>query len=259
MPRFVMSTLAALALSAGVAVAAETTEPPAQDWSFDGIFETFDRGALKRGFQIYSEVCSTCHSLRLVAYRNLRDIGFSEPEVKAIAAEVMLPAGPNEEGETHGEDGMPFMRPGLPSDRFASPFANEQAARAGNSGALPPDLSLMIKAREHGPDYVYAFLTGYQDEAPEGVEMADGRFYNRYFPGNQTSMAPMLGDEAVEYADGTKPTLEQHARDIVTFLSWTAEPEMEERKSLGIKVVLFLVVLTAMLYAVKRKIWSDLH
>ncbi len=252
MPRLVRSTLAALALSAGVAVAAEAPEPPAQDWSFDGVFETFDRGALKRGFQIYSEICSTCHSLRLVAYRNLQDIGFSEPEVKGIAADVEVLDGPDEEGEM-------FTRPGLPADHFVSPFANDQAARAANSGALPPDLSLMIKAREHGPDYVYAFLTGYQDEAPEGVELADGRFYNRYFPGNQTAMGPMLGDEAVEYADGTKPTLEQHARDIVTFLSWTAEPEMEERKSLGIKVLLFLVVLTAMLYALKRKIWSDLH
>ncbi len=259
MAGLVRATMAVLVLSAGVAVASEAPKLPEQDWPFDGVFETFDRGALKRGFQIYSEICAACHSLRLVAYRNLREIGFSESEVKVIAAEAELPAGPNEEGETHGEDGMAFMRPAKLADRMVSPFPNERAARAANLGVLPPDLSLMIKARANGPDYLYAFLTGYKDEAPEGVELLEGMSYNLYFPGNQTAMGSPLGDEAVEYADGTKPTLEQHARDIVTFLAWAAEPEMDERKSLGIKVLFFLIVLTAMLYALKRKIWSDLH
>jgi len=255
----VRSTLVALVLSSGVAVASEAPKPAEQDWPFDGVLETFDRGALQRGFQIYSEICAACHSLRLVAYRNLREIGFSESEDKTIALEAQVPAGPNEEGETHDEDGMTFMRPARLADRLVSPFANEQAARAANLGVLPPDLSLMTKARANGSDYLYALLTGYRDEPPEGVELLEGMSYNLYFPGNQTAMGAPLDDEAVEYADGTKPTLEQHARDIVTFLAWAAEPEMEERKSLGIKVMLFLIILTAMLYALKRKVWSDLH
>ena len=152
-----------------------------------------------------------------------------------------------------------FARPGKPSDRFASPFANEQEARAANNGALPPDLSLMTKARKGGPDYLHALLTGYADEPPDGVEVMEGMNYNTYFPGNQIAMAPPLDDEAVEYADGTEATLNRHSRDVVTFLAWAAQPELEERKRLGVKVLLFLIVLTAMLYALKRQIWSDLH
>ena len=152
-----------------------------------------------------------------------------------------------------------FERPARPSDRFVAPFPNPEAARAANNGALPPDLSLITKARAGGPDYLFALLTGYEDEPPEEVELVGDTYYNPYFPGRQIVMPPPLFDDAVEYADGTPATVEQMARDVVTFLSWAAEPEMEERKRLGIKVILFLVVLTGLFYAVKRKVWSDVH
>ena len=239
-------------LAAGAALAAAGAKPEARDWSFHGMFGTYDRGALQRGFQVYREVCASCHSLRLLAYRNLAGIGLNEDQIKAIAAESEVADGPNEEGEM-------FTRPARPSDRFAAPFANANAARAANNGALPPDLSLMIKARKGGPDYVYALLTGYKEEAPEGVELTEGMQYNVYFPGNQIAMAPPLADDAVEYADGIKATAGQLAEDVTTFLAWAAEPELEERKRMGIKVLLFLIVLTAMLYAVKRAVWSDQH
>jgi cytochrome c1 len=170
-----------------------------------------------------------------------------------------VPAAPDEEGATHGDDGARLMRKAKPADRFAAPFLNENAARAANNGALPPDLSLITKARKGGPDYVFALLTGYREEAPAGFELLEDMSYNDYFPGHQIAMAPPLADEVVEYADGTKATLDQLARDTVTFLVWAAEPELEERKRLGIKVMIFLILLTAMLYALKRQIWSDLH
>ncbi len=248
----ILAAALALACLAGAARAAEAPALPGQSWSFQGVFGTFDRAAIKRGFQVYSEVCASCHSLRLVSYRHLGSVGFGEDEVKAIAAEIEVEDGPNDEGDM-------FTRPGKPSDRFASPFANEQAARAANNGAFPPDLSLITKARKRGPDYLHALLTGYAEEAPEGVEVMEGMNYNTYFPGFQIAMAPPLDDEAVEYADGTEATLDRHSRDVVTFLAWAAQPELEERKRLGVKVLLFLIVLTAMLYALKRQIWSDLH
>ncbi|NQU58089.1 MAG: cytochrome c1 [Rhodospirillales bacterium] len=223
-----------------------------QDWSFDGIFGTYDRGALKRGFQIYSEVCVSCHSLNYVAYRNLMDIGFEEENVKVIAAEFEVEDGPNDEGEM-------YLRPARPSDRFVAPYANEKASRAANNGAFPPDLSLMAKARKGGPDYLYGLLTRYHEEPPEGMELADGMSYNEVFSGHQIAMAPPLDDEAVEYEDGTPATLVQHAKDVTTFLAWAASPEMEHRKRLGIKVMLFLFVWTGMLIALKKKIWAKLH
>ena len=250
--------------AAGGALAAEKSLP-AQDWSFQGLMGRYDRGEIRRGLQVYREVCASCHALRLVAYRNLGDVGFSEKEIKAIAAEYELTDGPNDEGEM-------FQRPAKPADRFVSPFPNNNAARAANSGALPPDLSLMTKARGGGADYLYAILTGYQDEVPEAhleaykeenegkeFELMEGMQFNTYFPGNQIAMPPPLADEGVEYADGTKATLSQQARDVTVFLNWAASPELEERKRLGIKVLLFLLVLTGMLYALKRQIWSDLH
>jgi cytochrome c1 len=185
-------------------------------------------------------------------YRNLEALGYGEKAIQAIAAEHEVTDGPDEEGEM-------FERPARPSDRFVAPFPNPEAARAANNGALPPDLSLMTKARAGGPDYLFALLTGYEEEPPEGVEFVEGMYYNPYFPGRQIAMPPPLFDDAVEYADGTPATVEQMARDVVTFLSWAAEPEMEERKRLGIKVILFLVVLTGLFYAVKRKVWSDVH
>lgn len=240
-------------LAAGPAHAAgDAAKLEKQDWSFNGVFGTFDRSALKRGFQIYSEVCVSCHSLSFVAYRNLQEIGFTEEEVKEIAAEYEVQDGPDDDGEM-------YMRPARPSDRFVAPFANEKAARANNNGAFPPDLSLMVKARKGGPDYLYGLLTRYHEEAPEGHEVAEDMSYNEVFPGNQIAMAQPLEDETVEYEDGTPATLEQHAKDITTFLAWTASPEMEQRKSLGIKVILFLLVWTGMLYAWKKRIWARVH
>ncbi len=236
---------------AGAAQAAEGAALPARDWSFSGIFGTFDQGSMQRGFQVYQEVCSGCHSLRLIAFRNLEALGFDEDEIKAIAAEYSVEGGPDDEGEM-------FERPALPADRIPLPFPNSKAAAASNNGAVPPDLSLMIKARDGGADYVHAFLTGYADP-PDGVELLDIQNYNLYFPGNLTAMAPPLDEDVVEYADGTPATVEQMASDVVTFLAWAAEPSMEERKRMGIKVILFLLIFTGVLYACKRKVWVDLH
>lgn len=245
---------ATAALGLGLAFAAQAAEGPAlshQSWSFQGIFGTFDRGALQRGFQVYKEVCATCHSLKQLAYRNLEDTGLSEGEVKVIAAEAQFTDGPNDQGEM-------FQRPGKPSDHFKSPFPNDEAARIANNGALPPDLSLIVKAREGGPDYAYVILTGFK-EPPAGFKMTSGMNYNEAFPGHQIAMPPPLQDDSVTYADGTKATLEQEAHDVVTFLSWAADPSLETRHRLGVKVILFLFVLTGLLYAVKRKVWTAVH
>jgi len=253
MKRFALiAACAAVLLSTSPLEASEAPESPEQEWSFSGMFGTFDRGALQRGYQVYSEVCSGCHSMNLLGFRNLSEIGFSDEQIEEIAANFEAEDGPNDEGDM-------FMRPARASDPFPSPFANEQAARFANNGAYPPDLSLITKARLSGPDYVYALLTGYREEPPEGVQLMPGMYYNDYFPGHQIAMAPPLSDDLVEYEDGTDATLPQMAADVVTFLSWSAEPELEERKRLGIKVLLFLIALTALLYALKRKIWSDVH
>lgn len=225
---------------------------PEQEWSFNGIFGKFDQAELQRGLQVYLEVCSLCHSLDLLAYRNLTEIGYSEEQVKAIAAQYEVEDGPNDDGEM-------FTRTAVPADRFASPYANPQMAAASNNGAMPPDLSLMHKARIGGADYIYALIAeGYVD-APEEFALTEGLNYNEFFPGHQIAMAqPLYGDD-VEYADGTSATVEQEARDVAAFLAWAAEPKMEERKKLGFQVIIYLLVMTAMFYAVKRKIWSDVH
>jgi len=243
---------AALLLAAAAIPASAAVDVPAQKWSFSGAFGKYDRPALRRGLKVYREVCASCHSLDLVAFRHLKSVDFTAREIKALAADYQVEDGPNDEGEM-------FTRRGLPSDYFLAPFPNEPAARAANAGAYPPDLSLMTKARKGGADYLYAVLTGYKDEAPEGMKLADGMSYNEYFPGHQIAMPPPLVDEGVEYADGTKATVAQQAHDVTVFLNWAAQPELEERKTMGIKVLLFLLVLTGMLYALKRKIWSDLH
>ncbi|MDA0341991.1 MAG: cytochrome c1 [Proteobacteria bacterium] len=234
-----------------VRAAGDGIELPSLDWSFAGVFGTFDRGELQRGFQVYKEVCSGCHSLNYIAFRNLADLGFNELEVKAIAADYEVEDGPNIEGEM-------FNRPGLPADRIPAPFPNDNAARAGNGGALPPDLSLMVDARPNGANYVYALLTGYGD-APSGVTIAEGMSYNAYFPGHQVAMPPPLSDDGVDYADGTKATATQQARDVTAFLAWTTEPNMEARKEMGVMAILFLLVMTGLLYLSKRKIWADVH
>ncbi|MBT3791458.1 MAG: cytochrome c1 [Rhodospirillales bacterium] len=236
----------------GGAFASGAPKPTAQKWSFDGIFGKFDRAALQRGFQVYKEVCSSCHSMDYLSYRNLSALGYSEKEIKAIAATTEVIDGPNDEGEM-------YTRKGRPYDRFKAPFPNANAARAANNGAFPPDLSVITKARLHGPDYLYALMTSYKETPPKGVKLAEGMFYNSAFGGGQIAMVPPLGEEAVEYTDGTKATTKQMAKDVTVFMSWAAEPEMEERKRLGIKVLLFLLVLTGLLYALKRKIWADLH
>jgi ubiquinol-cytochrome c reductase cytochrome c1 subunit len=248
----VSAALIGIGAAAGPAVAAEgTAKAPEQQWSFDGLFGTFDRAGLQRGFQVYKEVCSACHSMNLLAYRHLTGIGLGEEEVKAVAASYQITDGPNDEGEM-------FERPGIPADRFAAPFPNPQAARAANNGALPPDLSAIVKGREDGSNYLYGLLTGYE-EPPADIQMFEGMSYNRYFPGHQIAMAPPLSEDAVTYADGTAATVEQMAHDVTMFLTWASYPELEERKESGVAVILFLILLTAMLYAAKKKIWSDLH
>jgi len=256
-PRFLsrsalaLVTAALLAAGGAKAVRAAAIALPQERWSFNGIFGTYDRAELRRGFQVYKEICSACHSMNLLHYRNLQDIGFSEDEVKQIAASVQVTDGPNDQGEM-------FERPGKPSDAFHPPFANEQAARAANNGTLPPDLSLMVKARKGGADYVHALMTGFVP-APAGVKVAQGMYYNEYFPGHQIAMPPPLSDDAVTFADGTKATVDQEAYDVANFLAWAAEPKLEERHLIGVKAVLFLIVLTALLYGVKRKIWAAVH
>ena len=244
----------ALALLGGHAAhaAGGSADVPDQDWQHEGVFGSFDRGELQRGFQVFQEVCSACHSLQYIAFRNLVEIGFTEEEAKAIAAEYEVEDGPDDEGEM-------FDRPARLSDYWPSPFANDNEARASNGGALPPDLSLIIKAREGGADYIYALMTGYEEDAPEGMELADGMSFNHFFPGQQIAMVEPLYDEAVEYVDGTPMTQEQHARDVTAFLSWAAEPELEERKETGLKVLIFVFVLTAVLFVIYRRVWARLH
>jgi len=245
----------AAALLGGISTAqasGEKIELPDIDWSWKGPFDGFDKAQLQRGLQVYTEVCATCHSLSLVAYRDLAALGYGEEEIKAYAGNYEVQDGPNDEGEM-------FTRPAIPSDRFVAPFANENAARASNNGAYPPDLSLMVKARKDGANYVYAMMTGYAEEVPEHVTLMEGMNYHKYFPGHQIAMPQPLSDGVVEYTDGTEPTLDQEARDVTAFLAWAAEPELEERKSMGIRVLLFLGVLFFMAVAVKKAVWRDVR
>lgn len=311
-----------LSTAAGAFAAGGAVHPLQRDWPHSGPFGTFDRAAAQRGFQIYQSICSGCHSLRLLAFRNLQEIGFSEDQVKAIAGDW------NYQIPTTDEYGEPAERAPLPSDRIPGPYANEKMARAANGGALPPDLSLIVKARAGGENYVYSLLShGYEDVASEetlreafAIEntkrehayedamraydealdkyedklaayesaMKEGRQakeptkptapkepeevtsvedlgisetqnFNAFFTGWGIAMAPPLFDEAVEYTDGTPATLDQHASDVAQFLTWAAEPRMEDRKRIGIQVLIFLLVLTVLLYFVKRKVWSDVH
>jgi cytochrome c1 len=225
-----------------------------QRWSFTPPFGTYDNAQLQRGFEVYKQVCATCHSMRLLSYRNLGEPGgpeFSPKAVETLASQVQVTDGPNEKGEM-------FQRPARPSDRFRSPFANEQLARVANNGALPPDLSVIAKAREGGPDYIYAILTGYRDP-PQGFEVAPGMHYNQAFPGHQIAMPPPLSDGVITYADGTKPTLDNYARDVSAYLMWAAEPKLEERHKTGAQVMIFLLVFAVIMYLAKRTVWARLH
>ena len=271
MKKLLIGVLAAgLGLTLTTAEAAQTPAPPKQEWSFDGILGTFDRAALQRGLQVYREVCSGCHSLKYIAFRNLSDLGYTQAEINLLALEAVVVDGPDDEGEM-------FERDGRPSDYFPSPFPNDKAAAAANNGALPPDLSLMAKARKGGPDYTYAILTGFEelpenwkelDEysfLPREFELQEGLTFNRYFPGHQIAMADQIAMAAplaggvVEYADGTEATIEQMSHDVTTFLMWTAEPKLEVRKAWGVKVMIFVFVLTVLLGFVKKKVWADVH
>ena len=223
------------------------------DWSFEGIFGTFDRSSLQRGYQVYQEVCSGCHSIQHLSYRNLSEKGgpeFSLDEAKAIAAQVEVTDGPNDEGEM-------FTRPRRLSDKFVNPFPNIQAATAANGGAYPPDMSVLVKARKGGADYIYSLLLGY-DEVPAGYELDDGVYYNKYISGNKIMMSKPLSEGVVEYSDGTQATETQMAKDVVTFLTWAAEPNLEARHKMGFKVFIFLIILLTLVYFSKQKIWSRL-
>jgi len=224
---------------------------PKHEWSFDGLTGTFDRPALQRGYKVYREVCSGCHSMRLLYYRDLIDIGFSEDQVKAIAADYTVVDGPDNEG-------IMFERPAKPSDKFVGPFANDQEARFNNNGAYPPDLSVIVKARKNGADYLYNLLLGYTDP-PENFEISEGMYYNKWISGNQIAMGPPLDDEYVDYDDGTNNSLPQLAEDVVTFLKWSAEPELEERKNIGIKAILFFIILGLVVFLLKRRLWRNVH
>lgn len=268
-------TLGAMAATP-VLAAGGVHEAKSVDFSFEGPFGTFDRAQLQRGFQVYQEVCKACHSLDYVSYRNLGDAGgpeFPAAQVDAFAAEVEVPAEPNADGETHNEDGERLTRPGKPSDRFVGPFPNENAARAANNGALPPDLSLITKARAGyhgtfkqflegagGAEYIYSILTGYEDAPAEEAEHAPEELnYNPYFSGKWIAMIQPMDEGAVEYADGTTASVDQMAKDVSAFLMWTAEPKLEERKRIGFQVLVYLIVLSGLLYFVKKKIWADVE
>jgi ubiquinol-cytochrome c reductase cytochrome c1 subunit len=248
---FSLGLAAVIGLVAPAVQASEGTALPKLSWSFSAPFGTYDRGALQRGFQVYKEVCAACHSMNLLAYRDLTDLGYNEAEVKAIAAQYEVTDGPNDQGEM-------FQRPAVPSDRFKAPFPNVQAAKAANNGAAPPDLSLMAKARIGGPDYIHALMIGYEN-APAGFAMQPGLNYNKYFPGNQIAMPAPINPDGVTFADGTKATVDQQARDVSHFLMWAAEPKLEQRHRMGAQVILFLLILSVVLFIAKRKIWSDVH
>ena len=242
----VATLLAGPALAAGGDVALTK-----RDWSFNGPFGTFDKAAMQRGFQVYREVCAGCHSMQYIAFRNFADLGYNEAEIKAIAAEYDVEDGPNDEGEM-------FTRPGIPADRMPSPYPNDNAARAGNGGALPPDLSLIAKARANGPDYLYSLLIGYK-EAPASMNVPDGMYYNDAYSGNLIAMPqPLYGDD-VTYADGADTSIEGSAADLTQFLMWAAEPKMEARKRIGVAVVFFLSIFVVLSVMAKRRVWADLH
>jgi len=221
------------------------------NWSFKGIFGTFDRASLQRGYQVYQEVCSGCHSAQYLSYRNLSEKGgpeFSVEEAKAIAAQFEVEDGPNSDGEM-------FTRLGRLSDKFVKPYPNVEASTAANGGAYPPDMSVLAKARKGGADYIYSLLLGYE-EPPEGFEIEEGVYYNKYMSGNKIKMTAPLSDGLVEYSDGTQSTTAQMAKDVTTFLVWAAEPHLESQHRMGFKVIIYLIILLTLVYMSKQKVWS---
>ena len=255
----------------------DAPKPPRNKWSFAGAFGHFDQGQLQRGFKVYKEVCQTCHGLSLLSFRNLADPGgpgFSVAQAEAIAADYKVQDGPNDQGEM-------FERNGRLADRFPPPttWKNEAQARMIYNGTVPPDMSVLAKARgyergfplflvdalpffsyqEHGVDYIVALLKGYKDKPPEGFQLPAGGNYNEYFPSHSIAMPPPLTDGRVEYTDGSPATVDQYAKDVAAFMMWAAEPHLEQRKRVGFQVMIFLLVLTGLMYFTKRKVWADVH
>ena len=274
--RFASTLAVAAGLAIGAAGAAQAAsaypllKPVEQDWSFAGPFGTWDQAQLQRGLKVYTEVCSACHSLNLIYFRNLAGLGFTDEQIKAFASTY--------EVADLDSDGQPITRPGLPTDRFPAPYPNVQAAKAANNGAYPPDQSLIAKARavergfplflvdivtmyaENGPDYLYSLLTGYGQEPPEGTKIGEGLHYNPYFiAGPALAMAQPVQDGQVSYPDGVPETVEQYSKDVSAFLMFAAEPNLVERKQRGFLVLLFLVLLAGLLYFTKKKVWAGIE
>ncbi|MFC7064449.1 cytochrome c1 [Brucella rhizosphaerae] len=276
---FGIAPLVALGVTMGGAFAAGGGEgepehfpihhPKQEKWTFSGPFGTYDKGQLQRGLKVYKEVCSACHSMNLVAFRTLEDLGYSPEQVKAFAAEYETQDGPNADGEM-------FTRKAIPTDHFPSPFANTNAAAAANNGAAPPDFSLIAKARavergfptfvfdiftqyaEAGPDYIHSLLTGYDEQPPAGMHIPEGTHYNPYFiAGKSLAMAKPLSDDQVTYDDGSPQTVDQYARDVSAFLMWAAEPHLEDRKKTGFRVIIFLILFAGLVYIAKRSVWAN--
>ncbi len=238
-------------VSSAIVISAEKVEYLKTDWTFKGLFGKFDRASLQRGYQVYTEVCAACHSMKYLSYRNLSEKGgpeFSVAQAKAIAASFEVTDGPNADGEM-------FQRPGKLSDKFVMPYENVKAAEAANGGAYPPDMSVLVKARGGGVDYIYSLLQGYE-EAPSGMILDDGVHYNKYMYGNKIKMSAPLSDEIIEYSDGTKASVEQMSKDVTTFLMWAAEPSLEARHQMGFKAIVYLIILTVLVYFSMKRIWS---
>ena len=249
--RFIILSLIFFTITFNQVKSEEKTKLLEVDWSFKGITGKFDRSSLQRGYQVYTEVCASCHSMNLVSYRNLGEPGgpeFSVDQVKAIAANFEVEDGPNADGDM-------FTRPGRPSDKFVSPYPNVQAATAANGGAYPPDMSVLVKARKGGSDYIYSVLMGYEDP-PAGFELEDGVYYNKYMDGKKIKMSNPLSEGIVTYSDGTAATEAQMAKDVTTFLTWTAEPHLETRHKMGVKVLIFLTIFSLLVYLSMKRIWS---
>ncbi|XP_055723850.1 cytochrome c1, heme protein, mitochondrial-like [Salvelinus fontinalis] len=243
---------AGLALMLQQSVKASDLElhPPNYPWTHNGMLSALDHGSIRRGYQVYKQVCSACHSMEYLAFRNLVGVSHTEAEVKVLAEEIEVVDGPDESGEM-------FTRPGKLSDYFPKPYSNPEAARAANGGALPPDLSYIVSARHGGEDYVFSLLTGYC-EPPAGVEVREGLYYNPYFPGQAIGMAPPIYNEVLEFEDGTPATMSQVAKDVCTFLRWAAEPEHDQRKRMGLKLLMGSAILVPLVYYMKRHRWSVL-